>query len=75
VQVTFCNKSYSNPYYRPGQALRVVGGSGFQISRHSPHEGGNVVMLTHRPPLPIGNIPGPHFFWRLIDPKDIVNPE
>ena len=25
-----------------------------QITRHSPHEGGKVVTLTHRPPLPPG---------------------
>jgi len=25
------------------------------------HEGGKVVSLTHRPPLPSGNAPGTHF--------------
>ena len=39
---------------RPGLAQRVPGGSGSKISWHSAHDGGEVVSLTHRPPLPPG---------------------
>jgi len=59
-------------HYKPGQALRVPGGWGSQISRQSAHGGGKVVSPTHRPPLSPGNIPGTHF-W--VDPKAIVRPE
>jgi hypothetical protein len=45
---------------RPGVAQRLPGGLDSQISLHSAREGGEV-SLTHRPPLPSGNVPGTHF--------------
>jgi hypothetical protein len=59
-------------HYRPGQALSVSGACGSQISRQSAYEGGKVVSHTHRPPLPLGNIPYTHF-W--VDPRVLVWPE
>ena len=33
-------------------------------------DGGKVVSLKHRPPLPPGNTPGTHFCQRLSRPQD-----
>ena len=32
-------------------------------------DGGKVVILKHRPPLPPGNAPGAHFCWKLSRPQ------
>jgi len=36
------------------------------------HEGGEIVSLMHRPPLPAGNVPGTHFHWGLSRHQDHV---
>jgi len=38
-------------------------------------DGGKVVSLMHRPPLPLGNAPGTHFCQRLSRPRAIVRSE
>jgi len=44
----------------------ITGSEDTRLSRHSTHEGGKVVSLTHRPPFTFpGNIPGTHVCWML----------
>jgi len=47
--------------YRPGVAQRVLRKLRFPDFVTTPQDGGKVVSLTHRPPLPPGNTPGTHF--------------
>jgi hypothetical protein len=53
---------------RPGVAQRAPGVLGSQISWHSAHEGGEIVTLTYRPPLP------PGMFLVLIFTRGSVDP-
>ena len=65
--------------------MRVPGGSGFQISRTSAHEGGKVVCRTHSPPLPPGKYswhsflleaesnPGPNTVISIVSMKTAVH--
>jgi len=47
-------------HYRPGVAQRIPGSLRFPDFMTTAQEGGRVVNLTHRPPLPPGNPPGAH---------------
>jgi len=47
--------------YRPGQAQRVLMKLRFPDFVKTAQDGGKVVSLTHRPPLPPGNAPGTDF--------------
>jgi hypothetical protein len=60
---------------RSGVAQRVPGGLGFQISWHSAHEGGEIVSLTHRPPLPPEMFLVLFFTRGWVDPRAMVWPE
>ena len=54
--------------YRPGVAQRVLRKLRFPDFMTS-QDGGKVVSLTHRPPLPAGNPPGTHFCYKLSQPQ------
>ena len=60
---------------RPGVAQRVPAGLGFQISWHSARKGGEVVSLTHRPPLPPGVLLVLIFTMDWVDSKTMVRSE
>jgi len=46
---------------RPEQAQRVLRKLRFPDFVTTAQDGGKIVNLTHRPPLPPGNIPGNYF--------------
>jgi len=60
---------YMNVKYHKGTAVPLQAWSGSEVSRKlrfadfmtTAQDSGNVVSLTHRPPLPPGNAPGTHF--------------
>ena len=60
-----------------GKAVSLQAWSGTECSRKlripvfvtTAQDGGKVVSLTHRPPLPPGNAPGSHFCYRLSRPQ------
>jgi hypothetical protein len=59
----------------PGVAQRVPGGLGSQISWHSAREGGEVVSLTHGPPLPLGMFLVLIFTRSWVDPRTMERSE
>ena len=75
-QVFFVHPAYSKKVKdsrnKPGVAQRVPGGLGSQISWHSAREGGEVVSLTHRPPLPQGMFLVLIFTRGWVDPRAMV---
>ena len=67
------NKELHDLYYKsvPLQAWSGPEGSrklGFPDYMTMTQDGGKV-SLTHRPPLPPGNVPGTHFSYRLSRPQ------
>ena len=73
----FSVKYYSSKGKGKGKAVPLQAWSGSGGSRKlrfpdfmtTAQDGGKVVSPTHRPPLPPGNIPGTHFYYRLSQPE------
>jgi hypothetical protein len=61
VKITL-NVKVKQSHYRPEQAQRVLSKLRFPGFVTTAQDGGKVVSLTHRQPLPPGNIPGTHFY-------------
>jgi hypothetical protein len=70
-----CKVRVKQSRYIPGVAQRVPGGLGSKISWHSAHKGGEVVSLTHRPPLPQEMFPALIFTRGWVDSRAIVRSE
>jgi len=66
---------YKQSRNRPGVAQRVPGGLGSQILRHSAHEVGEVVNLTHGSPLPPGMFLVLFFTRGWVDPRAMIRSE
>jgi hypothetical protein len=69
------DKTLKESRNRPDVAQRVPGGLGSQISWHSAREGGEVVSLAHRPPLPPAMFLVLIFTRGWVDPKAMVRSE
>ena len=67
--VCVCIKNVKQSHYRPGVAQTVLRKLRFPDYVTTTQDGGKVVSLTHRPPLPPGNTPGTHFCLRLSRPQ------
>ena len=72
VKPLLLSEGQSSSRYRPGVVQSVPGGLGSQIFMTSAHEGGEVVSLTHRPPLPPGMFLVLIFTRGWVDPRAMV---